>query len=620
MPLAVLILLLCAIVLGGIVFAQGVVLFPTVDPAAIVDSSRRTFLRAAGLLIPAKLFPWLRPRGSESLQDFLLGAALPSAIRFEDIAQKAGVNFVIENSPTPEKHQPETMPAGIALFDYDGDGLLDIYLVNGAEMPSLVKTGPKYWNRLYHNKGDGTFTDVTERAGVAGAGYGMGVAVGDYNNDGWPDLFLANVNGNQLFHNNGDGTFTDVTAIAGLSGPVYNGRKMWSIAAGWFDYNNDGLLDLFVSNYCQWDPHYEPVCTGLNGRGYCHPNSFAPLPNTLYRNNGDGTFSDVSEETGISTVVGKGMGVVFADYDGDGFTDVFVANDNSPNLLFHNLGGKRFEEVGLQAGVACNQEGTFLAGMGADFRDVNNDGLPDLWHTAIENETFPLFINQGNGNFLNASEPSRLASLTRPMSGWSNGVVDLDNDGWKDLVVTRSNVLDNIEEISRHFHYAEPNSVFRNLGNGQFDDVSATAGADFTRPAPHRGLAYGDLFNDGRMDLVVTALGSPVRIFRNLTQTENHWILLKLVGTKSNRMGLGARIRVTTDDGRKLYNEATTSTGYAASSDPRVHFGLGRSRVMREIEIRWPSGTRQLLHDVTADRVLEVTEPRNGSQQEMQQR
>jgi hypothetical protein len=530
-------------------------------------------------------------------------------IRFEDIAERAGVYIITENCPTPEKHQPETMLAGVALFDYDGDGLLDIYLVNGAEMPSLVKTGAKYSNRLYRNNGDGTFTDVTEHAGVAGAGYGMGVAVGDYDNDGRPDLFLANVSGNQLFHNNGDGTFTDVTAKAGLSGAMHNGRKMWSVAAGWFDYNRDGLLDLFVVNYVDWDPRYEPACMGMNGRGYCHPGSFAPLTNTLYRNNGDGTFTDVSAETGISKAEGKGMGVAFADYDNDGWPDVFVANDNSPNLLFHNIGGKRFEEVGIQAGVAYNEDGNVLAGMGVDFRDLNNDGLPDLWHTAIENETFPLYLNDGKGAFVNAGQSSHLANLTRPMSGWSNGIVDLDNDGWKDLVVARSDVMDNIEQISRHFSYAEPNSVFRNLGNGQFEDVSTTAGADFTRPAANRGLAYGDLDNDGRMDLVVTSLGGPVRVLRNITETHNHWILLKLVGTKSNRMGLGAQIRVTTDDGRKLYNEATTSTGYAASSDPRVHFGLGTSRVIREIEIRWPSGTRQLLHDVTPDRVLVVTEP-----------
>jgi hypothetical protein len=543
---------------------------------------------------------------------FAQGVAAPP-IRFEDIAERAGVHFVVENSPTPEKHQPETMPAGVALFDYDGDGLLDIYLVNGAEMPSLKKTGPKYYNRLFHNNGNGAFTDVTEHARVAGAGYGMGVAVGDYDNDGRPDLFVANVNGNQLFHNNGDGTFTDVTTKAAVSGAMRHGRKMWSIAAGWFDYNRDGLLDLFVVNYCDWDPGYEPSCLGLNGRGYCHPNSFAPLTNTLYRNNGDGTFTDVSTETGISKVEGRGMGVAFADYDNDGWPDVFVANDNSPNLLFHNIEGKRFEEVGLQAGVAYNEDGNVLAGMGVDFRDVNNDGLPDIWHTAIENETFPLYLNNGKGAFINAGQQSGLANLTRPMSGWSNGIVDLDNDGWKDLVVARSNVLDNIEEISRHFHYAEPDSVFRNLGNGQFADVSATAGADFTRAAPHRGLAYGDLDNDGRVDLVVTALGAPVSVLRNVTETHHHWILLKLIGSKSNRMGIGAQIRITTEDGRSLYNEVTTSTGYAASSDARVHFGLGNSRIIREIEIRWPSGTRQLLHNVTADRPMVVTEPASGN-------
>lgn len=593
---------------------MGIVSRATADQGLRSDGSRRAFLRAASVLAPNVLFPWFRPCLGERFRNLFPVIDVSPTIRFEDIAQKAVVHFVTENCPTPEKNQPETMPAGIALFDYDGDGLLDIYLVNGAEMPSLVKTGPKYFNRLFHNNGNGTFTDVSERAGVTGAGYGMGAAVGDYDNDGHPDLFVANVNGNQLFHNNGDGTFTDVTLKAGLTGAKYKGRKMWSIAAGWFDYNNDGLLDLFVANYCQWDPNYEPVCMGLNGRGYCHPGSFGPLPNTLYRNNGDGTFTDVSEETGISKVLGKGMGVVFADYDGDGFLDVFVANDNSPNLLFHNVGGKRFEEVGFDAGVALNDEGVALAGMGADFRDLNNDGLPDIWHTAIENETFPIFINEGKGRFRNAGQQSRLANLTRSMSGWSNGAVDLDNDGWKDLVVARSNVLDNIEEISRHFRYAEPNAVFRNLRNGQFEDVSASAGADFILPAPHRGLAYGDFDNDGRMDLVVTALGAPVKVFRNVTETRNHWILLKLVGTRSNRMGIGARIRITTDDGRMLYNEATTSTGYAASSDPRVHFGLGSSRVMKEIEIHWPSGIRQLLHDVTADRVLEVTEPRNGSQ------
>ena len=545
----------------------------------------------------------------------LAPAPAPAPIRFQDIAQPAGLHFVTENSPTPEKHQPETMPAGVALFDYDGDGRLDIYLVNGAEMPSLAKTSSKYYNRLFHNNSDGTFTDVTAKAGVAGAGFGMGAAVGDYDNDGWPDLYLANVNGNQLFHNNGDGTFSDVTAKAGVMGAQFNGRKMWSISAGWFDYNNDGLLDLFVSNYCQWDPKHEPACMGLNGRGYCHPNSYGPLPGTLYRNNGDGTFADVSEKTGIAAIQGKGMGVAFADYDGDGFMDVFVANDNSANALFHNVGGKKFEEAAFQAGVAYNEDGNALAGMGVEFRDLNNDGLPDIWHTAIENETFPLFLNRGAGRFDNVTITSQMARSTRMMSGWSNGAADLDNDGWKDLFVARGNVMDDIDAISRHFHYFEPNSVFRNLGNGHFEDVSATAGADFARPAPNRGLAYGDLDNDGRIDIVVTALRGQVRLFHNVTDTHGHWLLLRLVGTKSNRMGIGAQIRITTEDGQKQYDQVSTSTGYAASSDPRVHFGLGASRSVREIEIRWPSGVRQLLRDVQADRVITVEEPRAGGSQ-----
>ena len=287
------------------------------------------------------------------------------AIRFENITAKSGVNFITRNSPTPNKNQIETMVAGVALLDYDGDGWLDIYLVNGAAIPSLQKESPAYWNRLYHNNHDGTFTDVTERAGLAGAGYGMGVAVGDYDNDGRPDIFLANVTGNQLFHNNGDGTFSDVTAKAGLAGAEMNGKKMWSVGAGWFDYNNDGKLDLFVVNYCVWEVNKDPYCHVKSGvRGYCHPKLYAPLHNSLYRNNGDGTFTDVSQETGISSHMGKGMSVSFADYDGDGFLDAFVANDTTPGFLFHNLGGKKFEEVGTQAGVAYAPDGVALSGMG----------------------------------------------------------------------------------------------------------------------------------------------------------------------------------------------------------------------------------------------------------------
>jgi hypothetical protein len=533
-----------------------------------------------------------------------------STIRFEDIAAKAGVHFITQNSPTGNKNQIETMVAGVALLDYDGDGYLDIYLVNGAAIPSLQKESPTYWNRLYHNNHDGTFTDVTERAGLAGAGYGMGVAVGDYDNDGWPDIFLANVTGNQLFHNNGDGTFTDVTAKAGLAGARNNGKKMWSVGAGWFDYNNDGLLDLFVVNYCVWEVNKDPYCPLKSGmRAYCHPKLYTSLHNTLYRNNGDGTFTDVSQETGIAPHLGKGMSVSFADYDGDGFLDAFVANDTTPAFLFHNLGGKRFEEVGVQTGVAYAPDGSTLSGMGSDFRDVNNDGRPDIWYTAVEHQSFPLLMNTGHGDFEDLTLASGLHA-TSEMSGWSNGIFDFDNDGWKDLFVARANVLDNIADLTPNRRYPEPNSIFQNLGEGKFEEASSSAGKDFQMEAPHRGAAFGDLFNEGKIDAVVSVLGGPVEILHNTTENGNHWILLKLAGTKSNRMGIGAQIHITTEDGRQQWNEVTTTVGYASSSDSRVHFGLGANRHIKDMEIRWPSGIRQTLHNLDVDRILTIEEPR----------
>jgi len=536
-----------------------------------------------------------------------LAAPVAGPIVFEEIAGRGGLAFVSNSSPTPNKNQPETMVAGVALFDYDNDGFLDVYLVNGAAIPSLKKEGPAYWNRLYHNNRDGTFTDVTEKAGVAGEGYGMGVAVGDYDNDGWPDLYVANVTRNQLFHNNRDGTFTDVTGKAGVGGGILEGKKMWSVSGLWIDYNNDGLPDLFVSNYCKWEVNKDPFCGPKpDQRTYCHPKNYAPLPNTLYRNNGDGTFTDVSAETGINKYSGKGMGAVMADYDGDGFMDIFVANDNHPNFLFHNIGGKKFEEVAFESGVAYPQSANVISGMGADFKDVDNDGRPEIWHTAIENESFPLYQNRGGGEFWEITDKSQLFK-TRAMSGWSNGIFDFDNDGWKDLFVARGNVLDNVALFSSR-HYEEPNTVFRNLANGKFQDVSADAGPDFQKAAAHRGAAFGDIDNDGRIDAVVSVLNGNAEYFHNVTRNSNHWILLKLVGTKSNRMGLGAQIRVTGEDGLKQYNQVTTAAGYACASDSRVHFGLGASKTVREIDIQWPSGIHQVLHNVAADQIMTVEE------------
>jgi len=535
--------------------------------------------------------------------------AANTAIHFEDITGRSGLDFTTNSSPTPNKNQPETMVSGIGLIDYDNDGWLDIFIINGAAIPSLKKESPKYYNRLFHNNHDGTFTDVTEKAGLVGEGYDMGVAVGDFDNDGWEDIYVASVTKNHLYRNNGDGTFTDVTDKAGVGSPMYKGQKMWSAAAGWVDYNNDGKLDLFVSNYCRWEVNKDPMCLGGGRlRAYCHPKFYEPLPSTLYRNNGDGTFTDVSDETGISKKLGKGMGIGFNDYDGDGFTDIFVANDNMPNSLFHNLKGKAFEEIAMDAGVAYSENGKAVSGMGIEFRDFDNDGLPDIWHTATELETFPLFRNRGAGIFIDVTGRSGLARPTLEMSGWSNGAADFDNDGLKDLFVARGNVLDNIAEFSNRT-YGEPNSIFRNLGKMTFEDVTTQAGADMQLSEPYRGAVIGDLFNDGHMDLVVTVLNGKTRVLRNVTANDNNWVAFKLVGTKSNRMGIGAQIKITTEDGKSQYDIVSTSAGYGASRDPRAHFGLGAFKGIKQVEIRWPSGERQILRDLPGNRVHRVEEP-----------
>ena len=529
-----------------------------------------------------------------------------SPIRFE----LKKIPFRLENGETPAKNAPETMPGGVAVFDYNGDGRPDIFFTNGANIASLKKDSPKYRNRLFRNDGNGVFTDVTDSAGLAGSGYDMGVAVGDYDNDGHPDIFVAGLHHSTLYHNNGDGTFTDVTVKSGVDASLNHPDEFgarWSITGVWVDVNNDGLLDLFVVNYMQWTYSADPLCAIGGVADYCSPKFYKGQPNQLFLNKGDGTFQDVSKEWGLREHVGKGMGAGLADYDLDGKPDLFVTNDASYNSLFHNLGNK-FEEVAFETGVALSEDGAFISGMGLDFRDFNNDGYPDIVFVALNNQTFPLFQNTGKGEFHEVTTPSGMREPSRQMSGFGAALYDFDNDGWKDLFVSRGHV----ESISQPGQPVDQfNTVFRNLGaSGKWTALTEEAGLDASPAARHRGCAFGDLDGDGRVDVVVSALGADAEIWMNRSEKSSHWLDVALRGTKSNRDGIGARIKVVTKSGAQ-YNHMTTSVCYASSSDGPVHFGLGADARAESVEIHWPSGKAQTLRDVAADQVLKVVEPTN---------
>ena len=524
-----------------------------------------------------------------------------------DLVKDTGIGFVTNSSRTSHRHQPETMVSGVALFDYDNDGVLDVFLTNGARMTDLDKTDPVYWNRLYRNLGGWKFEDLTEKAGLKGHGYDNGVAAADYDGDGWTDLFVAGLRQNALYRNKGDGTFEDVTAKAGLGKPDPDYGTLWSVGAAFFDYDKDGDLDLFVSNYCQWDPKTEPLCGPRGMNDYCHPNNYKGLPNSLFRNNGDGTFTDVSKASGIRAVVGKGMGLGVADFDQDGWTDVFVANDTEPNYLFHNLGNGKFEEVGFVAGVAYPEAGRPLSGMGADAKDIDDDGKPDIFHTALSSETMPVFRNQGKMSFLEVTARAGVSSLSLSRAGWSCGIVDLNNDGRKDLFVAGGDVMDPTGEFREKVR--QTNLVMVNQGGFKFTDATPGAGPDFsTRRATHRGGAFGDLDNDGRMDAVVTALDEAVEVWRNVSPAPNHWLAVRVIGTKSNRDGIGAELTLTAPSGVR-HSHVNTAVGYGGASDVRVHFGLGKDEKVTKLEVRWPSGVKQVLENLAADELVVVTEP-----------
>jgi len=529
-------------------------------------------------------------------------------IRFEDRQRESGIDFVLDNGTTPDKPVIDAVLGGVALLDYDDDGRLDVFFANGARIPGLAKDDPRFWNRLYRNEGAGGFRDVTEEAGVRGEGYSMGAAAADFDNDGATDLYVTGVNRNFLYRNGRDGTFSDVTAPAGVSGTGPGGKKLWSVGAAWLDYDNDSDLDLFVANYLDWSPENNRVCGAPGKRLNCSPTDYPGLPNLLYRNDGEGRFTDVSETMGIGAHVGKGMSVAVADADLDGFTDIFVANDQLRHFLFRNAGGLKFAETAVEAAVAYTEDGVPVSGMGAEFRDLNEDGRPDIFVTALSGEAFPLYLNTPEGYFSPATYGTGLGFATILMSGWGTGGYDFDNDGHKELFIANSHLSENIE-LYGHHRYRQPNAVFQRAGDGRFRDVSAETGAAMQRPRAHRGCAFGDLDNDGRVDVVVSVIGEPPEVLYNVTEGAGHWLELRLEGTRSNRDGIGATVKLTGESGRIQYNHVTTAVGYASSSDSRVHFGLGTDRAAREIEIRWPSGTAQILRDVAADQTLEVTEP-----------
>jgi hypothetical protein len=534
-------------------------------------------------------------------------AATPPSIRFEEIAAKSGLRVEVRNGATGQFHQIELTGGGVGVLDYNNDGCMDIFFANGAAIPSLRKTGPEFHNRLFRNNCDMTFTDVTAEAGLAGEGYSTAVAVADFDNDGYPDIFVAGVKRNILYRNLGNGRFADVTAQAGVAGTDPKFGNMWAASAGWLDYDNDGWLDLFVSNYVVWDAAAAPRCGTPERQFYCHPKAYPGLPGQLFHNNHDGTFTDVSQASGIGRHIGKGMGVAFADIDGDGLTDIFVANDSVRNFLFHNKGNGTFEETGLEAGVALREDGFAIAGMGADLRDFDNDGKPDLVVSGILNDSFMLFHNLGaGGGFEDYAQRTGLLMGTRQFTGWSLGMYDFDNDGWKDLFFA----LSHLAQLDRYLgsDSALANRVFRNLGGKRFEDVSAGAGADFQQAAMHRGVAFADFDNDGRIDAVVSVINGPAKLFRNVSEGKSHWLAIRLRGTHSNRDGLGAAVHVHLADGRDLYNQATTAVGYACASEPLVRFGLGTSQAAERVEIRWPGGGVQQISNVAGDRVVDVVE------------
>ena len=564
-------------------------------------SVRIIWTAAAVLLIAPSGLGWKQARSQAPAKPASIAA--PSG-HFTDIRGPAGITFVQDSTQTDEKYYLETMGTGVAWIDYNQDGLMDLYLVQTADTDAYKSAHPLR-SALYHNNGDGTFTDVTEKAGLGGEGhYGQGVAVADYNNDGYPDLYVTGYGRAILYRNNENGSFTDVTKQAGVTD-----EGEWSTSAAWFDFDKDGWLDLVVTNYIEWTPKTNLWCGEQKPgyRSYCNPNNYKGQKTKLYHNNHDGTFTDVSGKSGVGAPESKGMGVVLADFNGDGWPDIAIANDTWPNFFFQNNKDGTFTDVSLISGLAASEDGRYEAGMGIDAADVDGDGLLDIYITHLDFELNRLYHNNGDSTFTDITYSSGIGNKAMLLSGVAARFIDYDNDGWPDIVQANGAMVDNVALYHSQVSYKEPLLMFRNLGHGKFDKVSDTLGPDFNKPVAGRGLATADFLNDGRVGIAVMCRGDSPELLRNDTVNGNHWLEVLLIGTKSNRDGIGSTLKLSSE-GVVQVDQAKGGTSYMSASDPRIHFGLGKRAKIESLVITWPSGAVDKMTNVPVDSIIAVKE------------
>ncbi len=540
-------------------------------------------------------------------QDILIPAISANTnIQFVDVTQEAGIHWKHVDGRSGQKYFMETLGSGAAFFDYDADGDPDLYFVNGAPLPGYVSQEIPT-NCLYQNNGDGTFTDVTEKAGVGDTGYGHGCAVGDYNNDGKLDLYVTNYGVNRLYRNNGDGTFTEVAEAAGVTEP------RWSTSCAFADYDRDGNLDLYVVNYIVFDIDENPWC-GFKEKGiraYCEPDNFTAQSDTLYRNNGDGTFTDVTKTVGIYNTTGKGLGVVWGDYNNDGTPDLYVANDSTENLFYHNNGDGTFEEVGFMVGVALSEDGVAENGMGTAFGDWNNDGWLDLTVTNYAQQTNTLYHNDADGFFTDTTATTKTAQLTYPYLGWATAFIDYDNDGYQDLFVANGHLHENLAELGQEGTYGQRNLLFRNSANNTFAEVSETLGPGMKLEDVSRGATFADYDLDGDIDIVVTNSNTAPRLLRNDGGNGKNWLQIRLTATNGSTDAIGVRVKITT--GKLIQTrEVRSGDGYLSQQDLTLHFGIGNYKQVDSVEVQWQNGAKQLLESIPANQVLSLEE--NGDE------